>query len=393
MNLGRAGVGAILVAGMIGCEANGLLLVQRTPSPPVSTLAPLQTAIPTYSALMTSPPATDDDSTHHSVAHFQVFILNPVIACIAGDDFYSGDVCYGEDCGDCNCTWEEFDPPAPLLGVFPAQLQDTPYADYEHRLCFEITLTDGEVTDIIGDMQLVRDKVFEWSEGALELEMEFNILSHVHTGFVAPDFVFGPFEVDDELLNAYVTTETDFVYVVSGVYDRSRGAHLGYACGGAYGEMSIHGAGYANIQYNDLCHSVTIAGRDVYEPLIHEWMHNLDWALYNIVQVDDIYQFAWPDWERWQAGTMPRCGEGNPDAQMWFPSVDLCEWDPDWMDCNNVASAGLCAHAGEVDGMPSWYEHVIREHYPRWIDFEGNHCRDGRKDFGESAIDMGGPCP
>ncbi len=39
--------------------------------------------------------------------------------------------------------------------------------------------------------------------------------------------------------------------------------------------MSIHGAGYAGYQYGPACNSIIIDGKSVYEPLIHEWYHNL----------------------------------------------------------------------------------------------------------------------
>jgi len=242
------------------------------------------------------------------------------------------------------------------------------------------------------DMMLVAEKVLEWSEGALELQISFTELPHDYAGFVAPEFVFGPFEVDDELLNPYVGVDTDLIYVVSGVYDRQQNVNLAIACGGSYGEMSIHGAGYANIQYNDICNSITIAGEQVYEPLIHEWYHNLDWALLNINQVEDIYEGTGPDWSTWQHASWPACGTAA-DPSTWFPSIDYCEWDPDWRDCNNVASAGICLHAGEVDGEMSWYEHVIRAHYPGSIQFIGNYCRDGRQDVSETGVDSGWPCP
>ena len=122
-------------------------------------------------------------------------------------------------------------------------------------------------------------------------------------------------------------------------------------------------------------------------------MHSLDWALYYVNQIPDIYQTVAPDWVNWDPGDWPACRTGDPDTLRWFPSVDYCEWDPDWIDCNNSASAGRCIHAGEVDDSMSWYEHVIRAHYPRWLDYIGNHCRDGRMNFGETGIDVGGPCP
>ncbi len=55
---------------------------------------------------------------------FQVFILTPLTTCLAGNEFASGNVCAGTACGDCSCTWEEHDPPAPQTGVAPARHDD-----------------------------------------------------------------------------------------------------------------------------------------------------------------------------------------------------------------------------------------------------------------------------
>jgi len=359
--------------------------------PPTRTATPLPpTATPTRTPRPTPTPVPSP-VTHRSTPRFQVFILNPVITCLVGNDFASGNVCRGTNCGDCDCTWEQFDPAAPMVGVPPDKIDDPQYAAYKYKVCVEVTLTDEEIADIKGNMELIRDKALEWSGGALDIQMDIQVLPHTHTGFVAPDFVFGPFEVDDELLNDYVTTDTDFVNVVTGNYDRAQGVNLAGACGGSYGEMSVRGAGYAYVQYNDFCNSVTIAGERVYEPLIHEWMHNLDWALYEINGVPDVYQHVGPDWANWDHASWPACGT-SMWPRLWFPSVDYCEWDPDWRDCNNIASAGACLHAGEVNGQPSWYEHVLSAHYPRDLEFIGNFCRDGKQDFGETGVDQGGPC-
>jgi hypothetical protein len=343
---------------------------------------------------LTDTPIADDSSirTVLSKPIFQVFILNPVKTCLAGNDFASGDACFGEKCGDCNCKWEDFDPPAPMVGINPSQIDGDQYQDFAYKACYEITLTEQEVADIKSDMQQIRDQVYEWSGNALDIQLKITELPFNHTGFVAPEFVFGPFEVDDELLNPYVDIDTDFVYVVTGVHDRDQGVNLAYACGGSYGEMSIHGAGYANIQYNEICNRFCISGRQVYEPLIHEWIHNLDWALYNVNLVPDMYQNTSPDWANWQHSSWPSCAT-QVDPLSYFPSIDYCEWDPDWMDCNDKASAGFCPHAGEVNGNISWYEHVIREHFPRDLAYVGNYCRDGYKDITETGVDSGWPCP
>ncbi len=322
-----------------------------------------------------------------------MFILNTLTTCLVGNEFASGNVCAGTECGDCSCTWEQHDPPAPQIGVPPEKLDDPEYAGYAHKICLDVSLSNEEIREIIDDMNLVKELVYEWTGGALDLQMEYIVLPHTFTGFTAPEFVIGPFEIDDDLLDAYVSTETDFVYVVSGYQDYEQGLQLAAWCGSSYGEYSIHGSTYSYVQYNqEACNSVTIAGKVIFEALIHEWMHSLDWALYYVDGVPDIYQDVGPDWVAWEHDTWPACGTGSPDPQDWFPSIDFCEWDPDWIDCNST-DATIGCHSGERDGQISWYEHVIREHYPRDVLFNGNYCSDGRQDFTETGIDSGWPCP
>ncbi len=343
--------------------------------------------------LQPSATPTPEAEVVHSTLKFQVFILETLTTCLVGNEFASGTVCAGTACGDCDCSWEQHDPRAPQVGVAPEHIDDPEYAGYEFKVCVDVSLTRQEIADIIADMELVREQATVWTGGALDLKMVYTVLSHTHTGFTAPEFVIGPFEIDDELLNDYVDTDTDLVYVVSGVSDRERGLQLSYWCGGAYGELSIHGASYAYIQYNhEVCNSVMIAGESVYEPLMHEWIHSLDWMLYYVNQVPDLYQEASPDWQAWDHASWPACREGSPDPLDWFPSIDFCEWDPDWIDCNSTRASIGC-QSGEVDGAISWYEHVLSTHFPRNLELIGNFCRDGRQDFGESGVDSGWPCP
>jgi hypothetical protein len=380
-----------------------MLLLTSCPGKASTVPSPLPPAVsPTHTPTVIPPSSPPPQPTFtpgqtlpifHSRPRFQVFIISPLSTCLAGNEFASGTVCQGTLCGDCSCSWEEHDPNAPQVGIPPVRIEDPQYAAYKHKICLDISLTEQEIAAIKDDMQSIRDLAYQWSGGALDLQLEFTVLPHAFTGFTAPDFVIGPYEIDDELLDRYVTTDTDFVYVVSGVYDRAQNLRLAYWCGSSYGELSIRGAGYSYIQYNnEACNSVTIGGKTIYEPLLHEWIHNLDWALYSINGVPDLYQAAGPDWAKWDHAAWPACGTGSLNPLDWFPSIDLCEWDPDWRDCNNVASAGACLHAGEVDGAVSWYEHVISTHYPRTLQYIGNYCRDGRQDFSETGVDSGWPC-
>ncbi len=221
-------------------------------------------------------------------------------------------------------------------------------------------LDQDDVFAILEDMVLIRDLVLDWSDQQLELDLQFQIIDQLSLPSYTGGFIY-PWTIESQLA-PFVSDDTDFVYAVS----KATGG------GGTYGaDYGVGGAGYSWSAGGKGCtenSSLSYGGVPVCEPLMHEWMHQLDWALHSINGVTDIYQglASTIDWGQWDHGQWPACGTGDPDPQQWFPSVDLCEWDPDWQDCNNQQSAGTCLHAAQ------WYEHVIREHYPRGIQFIGN---------------------
>jgi hypothetical protein len=82
------------------------------------------------------------------------------------------------------------------------------------------------------------------------------------------------------------------------------------------------------------------------------------------------------------SGGFPSCGLGDPDPLKWFPSADTCNSDPDWTAC------GLAS----CPDLTGWNAHILGAHYPLDLEYLGNHCRDGRQDYGETGPDSGGSC-
>ncbi|MHB8132593.1 MAG: hypothetical protein ACYDH1_00100 [Anaerolineaceae bacterium] len=166
----------VLITRKYSCFGKALFILVRVTwgcnlTPPVST-PPANTKIPPTLSILISNQNSSPSPTPiaaKSTDVFQVFILNPVITCIAGNDFYNGEVCYGANCGDCNCNWDEFDPHAPFTGISPSKTDTSLYLNFEQRLCFEITLNGNEIDAITQDMEKIRDLVLEWTEASLDL--------------------------------------------------------------------------------------------------------------------------------------------------------------------------------------------------------------------------------
>lgn len=65
-------------------------------------------------------------------------------------------------------------------------------------------------------------------------------------------------------------------------------------------------------------------------------------------------------------GNWPALGSEPMDFTANFTSIDLCDWEPDWRVCKDMAAAGAWLHTGEVWGHDSRSEPVIEASLKRW---------------------------
>jgi hypothetical protein len=56
--------------------------------------------------------------------------------------------------------------------------------------------------------------------------------------------------------------------------------------------------------------------------------------------------------------------------------------DPDFPLCGGVEQPA-----------PPYEEHLLRVHFSQTQVLIANHCKDGRENFGETGVDVGGNCP
>ena len=175
-----------------------------------------------------------------------------------------------------------------------------------------------------------------------------------------------PWDAADSLPRA-ISPATDGVIAVGGTLDAAQGIVLPIAaCGLTFGaDFGLGGAGYSWVPYSN-GYPFQCAGLETF---FHEWLHQVDFAYENLMDVSDLYD-----------GVYPACGLADPDPHRWFPSPDECTSDPDSVAC------GLTSCTIEFNS------HVLATHYDFSLPYIGNHCRDGKLDYGESAIDVGGAC-
>ncbi len=237
--------------------------------------------------------------------------------------------------------------------------------------CVKLGLSDLEVENIRRELELTADNVRAWSGRDLHLRLVIHEVPSVSLALSrwGPGPWLAPWDLR-ATVERYLSPQTDFVIVTSGVRDSVTGYHHDVAgCGGTFGsDYGLAGAGWSWVPSTGASFWFECAEQSVYT---HEWLHQLHFAVQNLSCFDDLYH-----------GVYPACGAGDPDPTLWFPDSHACLVDPDYVGC----STGSCGTADQL------VQHILGAHYSRALRVVANSCRDGIRNYGETAIDEGGPC-
>lgn len=230
--------------------------------------------------------------------------------------------------------------------------------------CFGLDLDDGAAAALRATFDELRTRVFQLSEGRIDVDFRTHDLAPITAGFKRWEGGTGlflqPFALETDGL-ALLDRETDYTFAVSGVTDRA-GGYLPKIepCGGTNWEAQGGLGGAAYTWFSASCVS----------PATVMWhLHTQTrFGLRDVNDFADAYE-----------GQYPACGRAEPDPESWFPGVDDCATDPDSPTC------------GERCGFGDEYaSHVLRAHFP--ASFVGNHCANGSMDWDETGVDSGGVC-
>jgi hypothetical protein len=308
-----------------------------------------------------------------------IFLFKNLKTCIVGDKCTSGNCKRLYKNGD---TFMEFEDNANFKALKPS---DPEVNNYQLKKCLETKLDENELNYLKGEITKFLTKVSIWSKGSINLSPNYVevpsaeiTMSRWGDGFwLAPEDI-------KSLVGQYVTKNTDFVIVTNDIYDERDGVHWGIGgCGGTFGaDYGLGGAGYSWVPKTKPGFWFECAGEKTY---IHEWLHQLDYALEYISGVEDIYKDNFPK---------SLCGNADPNPYKWFPSPDTAAKDPDFPACQNYYDnwSGYCDSIKPRDCDFEWFEHLLSVHYNPKTNLIGNHCRNGKKDFDETEIDIGGKC-
>ncbi len=163
--------------------------------------------------------------------------------------------------------------------------------------------------------------------------------------------------------------------------------YAGFANGLDYG---IAGGGYSSSSMSVMRISMLSASNVI----IHEFLHQLDYALEYTSRIYDIYSINRLTCS--QAKSF--CGNADPDTYKWFPSTDWLGCDPDYPACTcQVGEAPDEYYAANCPSdhnicLDDFYKHMLQKHIRPGTNIILSHCKDGVNDYGETGVDSGGRC-
>jgi hypothetical protein len=292
-----------------------------------------------------------------------VFLVRAVSTCAAGPSCQSNDPDRCFFIADSSGARMLFDPDA--VDFLPPG--DPRIASASRSQCFRMVLDDAGVALAGEQIAALRTQVFQLSGGEINLDVRVHEIPALDAELI--NFYTGLF-LPPEALAAValpeLNQETDFTFAVSGRGDPTTGLVPRLEPCAGTNSLELGGLGastYSWIGLGDACMRSNA--------LLGVWMMQFYFGLRDVTAFPDLYQRDYP-----------ACGAGDGDPSRWFPYFEDCTTDPDAPTCGQ----------GSCPDYQAFYAHVLAAHWPRGRAFNGNHCRDGRMNYGETAVDSGGVC-
>lgn len=275
----------------------------------------------------------------------------------------------GDPCteGKCSGLYDDNDQPVALFTpeTYAAVNTSSPrIASAKKSVCLNMQLSDTDLTQIEAELETFRQNARTWTDGDIELTLRYIDLDSVDIDMTRYG---GGVWVTADQMEGLITSRLDFVPDANILVVPERDAQLGWhpgvdACGLTGGEIA--GAGWSWMPKKS--GTPGCASADV---MMHEWLHQVESSYRNYSNFHDGYGQVYP-----------ACGMNLLEPHAWFPGPHDWPQDPDYAWC------------GKMGDPQDVYEHILRAHWDPAVEYFANHCKNGRQDADETAVDTGSNC-
>ena len=262
---------------------------------------------------------------------------------------------------------------------------------YSLKYCETSGLTDLQISDFKSRTNNLVNFIMEKTNNSLLIKPRY-ILLEGDLEFSKDSWCGFYFNNVDlyKIISNYTDKNTDFIAMVTKSQPTTGPVYLGTKAGGlAFGSWNnegINGAPYIIIHFEG---PYTSDGK-MHEALVHEWLHTFDYSLEQVSGVPDYYYDpSIPGTDETKAKNDCQ-NEAKPDPYSYFPHPHS-DKDPLWQPYCKTDNCAGNQDRSLVGCMP-YYSFMFDKHYKKeYADLLiANHCKNGRKDFGETEIDSGG---
>lgn len=283
-------------------------------------------------------------------------------------DIYSGNCAPLGDDSCCPVGSMKFKNNSNFKGV---KTTDPNLNSYGQKMYFKLGFSAQEVQELKSQMEQMKAAL---SGHGINLDISYMEISGTTNMLKMGCGIMPHPNAMSELIGPGLNTGEDFVDFIHDSKDNITNTYLPFLFAGlSFGpDAGIRGSGYI------MTHEMAMGFS------YHELAHLYDLAMKapsGVSNIPDIYgNFTCNGLNCAYSRYYPSCGQADSNKLKWFPGADDCTTDPDYYAC------GL----GSCPSATAFVDHIFSVHYSTGYKFIGNHCRDGKKDYGETGIDCGG---
>ncbi|MBI2652541.1 hypothetical protein HYX00_03685, partial [Candidatus Woesearchaeota archaeon] len=260
-----------------------------------------------------------------------------------------------------------------------------------------LKFNQNEIDSVKNEVYSFRDKIIEYGQNRIIPDIQIIEIDNGE-GVELSQYGSGFWQWSANVYSAikpYYSLDTDFMFVVSNIKDANKKVYFDAPiCDGSIANTFNYGIGFTWIPIGK--DSIGCANSLTF---VHGFLHQLANAINKINLPDNFKPYETNNYE--YSGQKLSCSTKFNSRYSYFPDADVAPLDPDFDSCKGNFGdnwiEGYCADLvrkgfDKEECNIRYDKHVLGDHFPLNYIVIGNSCINGKQDFDETGVDIGGQC-